>query len=149
MKAERAGGGCSARDSAALRPLTRRVAPRGVGLRPLTCRVALRGVGLRPFTAGWRQAQPSVPSPTRWHRLEWGSIKPRPGLVSLGGGGSVVSDSVAPGTAARQASLFFTISWSSLRLLSVESVMPPSRLILLSAPSPSASDLSQHQSLFQ
>ena len=50
VKAERAGGGCSARDSAALRPLTRWVAPPRVGLRPLTCRVAPPRVGLRPLT---------------------------------------------------------------------------------------------------
>ena len=35
-----------------------------------------------------------------------------------------------PGTAARQASLSFTISWSLLRLMSIESVMPSSHLIL-------------------
>ena len=38
---------------------------------------------------------------------------------------SVVSDSLRP-----QASLFITISWSSLRLTSIESVMPSSQLIL-------------------
>ena len=53
-----------------------------------------------------------------------------------------------PWIAALQASLFITISWSSLRLTSIESVMPSSRLILgrplllLPAPNPS-----QHQSL--
>ena len=36
---------------------------------------------------------------------------------------------VTPWTAARQASLFFTISWSLLKLMSIESVMP-SNLIL-------------------
>ena len=35
-----------------------------------------------------------------------------------------------PWIAARQASLFITISWSSLRLTSIESVMPSSHLIL-------------------
>ena len=35
-----------------------------------------------------------------------------------------------PWIAAPQASLFITISWSSLRLTSIESVMPPSHLIL-------------------
>ena len=43
---------------------------------------------------------------------------------------SVVSDSVTPWTAAHQASLSITISWSSLRLTSIESVMPSSHLIL-------------------
>ena len=37
---------------------------------------------------------------------------------------------VTPWTAARQASLSFTISWSLLKLMSIESVMPSSHLIL-------------------
>ena len=36
----------------------------------------------------------------------------------------------APWTAARQASLSFTISWSLLKFMSIESVMPSSHLIL-------------------
>ena len=43
---------------------------------------------------------------------------------------SVVSDSATSGIAARQASLSITISRSSLRLTSIESVMPSSHLIL-------------------
>ena len=43
---------------------------------------------------------------------------------------SVVSDSVTPWTAVRQASLSITKSWSLLELMSVESVMPSSHLIL-------------------
>ena len=43
---------------------------------------------------------------------------------------SVVSDSATPWIAARQASLSITKSWSSLRLMSIESVMPSSHLIL-------------------
>ena len=43
---------------------------------------------------------------------------------------SVVSDSAAPWTAARQASLSITSSQSSLRLTSIESVMPSNHLIL-------------------
>ena len=53
-----------------------------------------------------------------------------------------------PWITARQASLSITNSWSSLRLTSIESVMPSSHLILcrplLLTPNPS-----QHQSLFQ
>ena len=45
---------------------------------------------------------------------------------------SVMSDSVIPWTAARQASLSFTISWSLLRLMSTESEMPSNHLILCS-----------------
>ena len=43
---------------------------------------------------------------------------------------SVMSDSVTPWTVAHQASLSITNSRSSLRLTSIESVMPSSRLIL-------------------
>ena len=42
----------------------------------------------------------------------------------------VMSNSVTPWTAARQASLSFTISWSLLKLMSIESVMPFNHLIL-------------------
>ena len=43
---------------------------------------------------------------------------------------SIMSDSLTPWTAARQASLSFTISWSLLKSMSVESVMPSNHLIL-------------------
>ena len=43
---------------------------------------------------------------------------------------SVVSDSATPWITARQASLSITNFWSSLRLMSIESVMPSSHLIL-------------------
>ena len=43
---------------------------------------------------------------------------------------SVISDSATPWTAARQASLSFTISWSLLKLMSIKSVMPSNHLIL-------------------
>ena len=43
---------------------------------------------------------------------------------------SVVSDFAAPWTAALQPSLSFTISWSLLKPMSIESVMPSSHLIL-------------------
>ena len=43
---------------------------------------------------------------------------------------SVVSDSATPWTAARQASLSITSSWSLLKLMSIESVMPSNHLIL-------------------
>ena len=41
-----------------------------------------------------------------------------------------MSDSVTPWTAACLASLYFTISWSFLKLMSIESVMPSNHLIL-------------------
>ena len=43
---------------------------------------------------------------------------------------SVVSDSATPWTAARQGSLSTTNSWSLLKLMSIESVMPSNHLIL-------------------
>ena len=43
---------------------------------------------------------------------------------------SVMSDSATPWTAAGQASLSITISWNLLKLMSIESVMPSSHLIL-------------------
>ena len=54
-----------------------------------------------------------------------------------------------PWIAACQASQFITISRSSLRLTSMESVMPSSPSHPLSSPSPPALNPSQHQSLFQ
>ena len=54
-----------------------------------------------------------------------------------------------PWIAACQASLSITNSQSSLRLTSIESVMPFSHLNPLSSPSPPAPNPSQHQSLFQ
>ena len=53
-----------------------------------------------------------------------------------------------PWTAARQASLSITNSRSSLKLMSIELVMPSSYLIL-SSPSPPAPNPSQHQGLFK
>ena len=50
-------------------------------------------------------------------------------------------------TAARQASLSFGISWSLLKLMSIESVMQPSHP--LSSASPPAFSLSQNWGLFQ
>ena len=43
---------------------------------------------------------------------------------------SVMSDSVTPWTAAHQSSMFITNSWSLLKLMSIELVMPSNYLIL-------------------
>ena len=43
---------------------------------------------------------------------------------------SVVSNSATPCTAAHQASLSFTVSWSLLKLVSIELMMPSGHLIL-------------------
>ena len=70
---------------------------------------------------------------------------PCPSIVQLP---SHVRLSETPWTAARQASLSFTISLSLFKLMSIESVMPINHNPLLS-PSPLALSLPQHQSLFQ
>ena len=63
---------------------------------------------------------------------------------------SVMFDSLwPPWTAAPQASLSFTISWSLLQLMSIEFMMPSNHLILCHPPSPPALNLSQHQGVSQ
>ena len=52
---------------------------------------------------------------------------------------------VTPWTAAHQASLSITNSWSLLKVMSIESVMPSNHLFLCLSPSPPAFNLSQHQ----
>ena len=54
-----------------------------------------------------------------------------------------------PWTAAHQAFLFFTISRSFLKLISIESAMPSNHLILCHPLSPFAFNLCLHQGLFQ
>ena len=70
-------------------------------------------------------------------------------MYTFGGGGaqlpSRVQLFVTQWTAAHQASLSFTISWSLLRFTSIESVITSHPL----PPSSFAFNLSQHQSLFQ
>ena len=60
---------------------------------------------------------------------------------------SVVSDSATRWTAACQASLSITNSWSLLKLISIESVMPSNHLILCRPLFLPAFSLSQHQGL--
>ena len=55
---------------------------------------------------------------------------------------------VTPWTSARQFSLSVSNSWSLLKLMSIESAMPSDHFIV-SSPSASALNLSQHQGLFQ
>ena len=52
------------------------------------------------------------------------------GVTSVQFSRSVVSDSATPWTAAHQASLSITNSWSLLKVMSIESVMPSNHLIL-------------------
>ena len=62
----------------------------------------------------------------------WFKIPPRAKSLSVQFSHSVVSNSATPWIAALQASLSITNSRSSLRLTSIESVMPSSHLILSS-----------------
>ena len=59
-------------------------------------------------------------------RIDVERVVVRVGVQSL----SRVQLFATPGTAAHQSSLSFTISWSLLRIMSVESVMPSNHLIL-------------------
>ena len=56
--------------------------------------------------------------------------KPKNGISSVQFSLSVIPNSATPWIAARQASLSITNSWSLLKLMSIESVMPSNHLIL-------------------
>ena len=87
----------------------------------------------------WPQLESSARSPQlekactvmnkqiKFGKKEWLKIMPR---TSVQSSRSAMSDSVPPWIAARQASLSITNSRSSLKLISTESVMPSSHLIL-------------------
>ena len=51
-------------------------------------------------------------------------------------------------TAVRQVSLSLTISWSLVKLMSIETMMPYNHLIICHSFFPPAFNLSQHQGLF-
>ena len=80
--------------------------------------------------------------------VAWSPILMPYSLLQLLFSHSVVSDSVTPWTAALQASLSFTVSWSLLTLMFIESVMPSNHFILF-PPSPPAFSLSPNQGLFK
>ena len=61
----------------------------------------------------------------------------------------VMSNSMTPCTAACQASLPFTVSFSLLKLISIEPVMPFNHTILCHPISPATLSLSPHQGLFR
>ena len=62
-----------------------------------------------------------------WALGTWASVGVVHGFSQFS---SVMSNSATPWTAARQASLSITNSWSLLKLTSIESVMPSNHLIL-------------------
>ena len=81
----------------------------------------------------WHQHK--EPPLSQWDRTAGPPINPHCTLTTTWGSTVVQSVShvwlfVTPGTAARQPSLSFTISQSLLKLMSTESMMPSSRLIL-------------------
>ena len=68
-----------------------------------------------------------------WFHLYWAKsslVKSNSNKQFLMFSCQVMSDSATPWTAAHQASLSFTISWSLLKLMSLETMMPSSHLIL-------------------
>ena len=73
--------------------------------------------------------------PGGWSKDRWGVFKSFPNAHTLPDSsvqfsGSVTSNSATPWTAAGQASLSIANSWSLLKLMSFESVMPSNNLIL-------------------
>ena len=75
-----------------------------------------------------------ISPPEPWFLHLWNGSRNRTSYKSLRGSVVVqlltcVRLFVTPWTAARQASLSFTISWSLLKLMSIESVMPSKHLI--------------------
>ena len=84
--------------------------------------VCLATVWPRPSKCGGQGAEAVFSPPVNF---------PQPHLLCCCSGAQL-SDSVTPWAVARQASLSFTISQSLLRLMSIESVMPSSHLILCS-----------------
>ena len=91
-----------------------------------------------PFTSQPTAHTPSTPLLLTWNTATTPVVQPL----------SRVRFFVTPWTAAHQASLSITNSWSLLKLKSIESDAIQSSHPL-SSPSPPALNLSQHQSLFQ
>ena len=94
------------------------------------------------WNKGWYQRPSTLPVWTHgWTLMHW-NFKCPSSVQSL----NCVRLFAIPWTSARQASLSITNSWSLLKLMSSELVMPSNHLIL-SSPSP-VFNLSQHQGLF-
>ena len=85
----------------------------------------------------------------QWSYCQTGSHSEVLGVAVVVQSPSRVRLFVTPWTAAHQASLSITISWSLSKFMSIAPVMPSSHLILLTPYSPSALSLSQHQGLSQ
>ena len=80
-----------------------------------------------------------------WREIGCGVLHPCPGN-NVAVQSPCYAVLVTPWTAARQAFLSFTISWSLLKLMSIKSVMPSNYLIL--SPHSYALNVSQHQGIF-
>ena len=114
-------------------------------------------VNLSISTSGPQAPQCRIPFRAGWERnLELSSSEFTWGPKNQGGWCwcwvillTIVQLFATPWTAAHQASLFLTISWSLLKLMFIESVMPSSHLILCHSLFPHALNFSQHQNLLQ
>ena len=101
-------------------------------------------IKVRLLSETFPNIKPTSVSPTTFHYTNLNIITVNTLVVqSL----SHVRHFVTPWTAARQASLSFTISRCLLKLMSTESVMPSNHLVLSSPPSPAFNPF-QHQGLF-
>ena len=109
------------------------------------------GYGIFSFFLWFLEPQCCFQEPvfTHWllqKKIPWQLVHPFSSVQWL----SHVQLPETPWTAACLASLSITNSWSLLKLMSIESVMPSNHLSHpLSSPSPPAFNLSQHQGLFQ
>ena len=97
-----------------------------VSQRPLKCHIFLGGIPLKRH-AGELACERD---PFNWYKPEGGSNSYFVSFSSVQFSRSVVSDSATPWITACQASLSITNSRISLRLMSIESVMPSSHIIL-------------------
>ena len=84
-----------------------------------------------------------------WQTPQLGGIAHNPPLYGLSSVQFSHSVFEIPWTAAWQASLAITNSWSLLRLMFIELVMPSNHPHPMSSPSAPTFNLSQHQDLFQ
>ena len=83
-----------------------------------------------PLTKGCLRNVDTLILPYKYFNLKISFLVLTPAFSSVQLSCSVMSDSAAPWTAARQASLSNTNSQNLLKLMSIESVMPSNRLIL-------------------
>ena len=110
---------------------------------------------LEPFSAGkmkphcTKHSKP-VPALGSWDTLKlWSLTQTFQSELCCWSVAQARSTLCDPMDAACHASLSCTLSWSLLKLMSIESMIPSNHLILCHSPSPPAFNLSQHQCLYQ